>query len=33
MIQLKINNLDHKAILTVPADYERVVSIASKNAM
>ena len=25
MIQLKINNMDHKAILTVPADYERVV--------
>ena len=24
MIQLKINNMDHKAILTVPADYERV---------
>lgn len=25
MIQLKINNMDHKAILTVPADYERVI--------
>ena len=25
MIQLKINNMDHKAVLTVPADYERVV--------
>lgn len=25
MIQLKINNMDHKAILTVPAEYERVV--------
>ena len=25
MIQLKINNMDHKAILTFPADYERVV--------
>ena len=24
MIQLKINNMDHKAVLTVPADYERV---------
>ena len=24
MIQLKINNMDHKAILTVPTDYERV---------
>lgn len=25
MIQLKINNMDHKAILTVPAEYERVI--------
>ena len=25
MIQLKINNMDHKAILTVPADHERVI--------
>ena len=24
MIQLKINHMDHKAVLTVPADYERV---------
>ena len=24
MIQLKINNKDHKAVLTVPTDYERV---------
>ena len=25
MIQLKINNMDHKALLTVPTDYERVI--------
>ena len=24
MIQLKIKHMDHKAVLTVPADYERV---------
>ena len=24
MIQLKIKNMDHKAVLTVPAEYERV---------
>ena len=25
MIQLKINHMDHKAVLTVPTDYERVI--------